>query len=98
MLLDTTKLDREGTDFRRVARLPVRASDGALAGTLELYALGPRGNMRADDELRGDLDRGHLVAAAIAALVALGAGLVVAGRLARPFAAWRLPRRASRAG
>lgn len=83
-LLDTTKLDREGPEFRRVARLPVRAPDGARAATLELYALGPSGNMPADDELRGDLDRGHLLAAAIAAVVALGAGLVVAGRLARP--------------
>ena len=84
VLLDTTKLDRQGTDFRRVARLPIRGTDGASAGTLELFALGPRGNMPADDELRGDLDRGHLIAAAIAAIVALGAGLVVAGRLARP--------------
>lgn len=83
-LLDTTKLEREGTDFRRVASLPVRAPSGAEVGTLQLYALGPRGNTPADDALRAELDRAHLWAAAIAAVIAIIAGLVVAGRLSRP--------------
>jgi len=84
VLLDTTKLDRAGLDFRRVESLPVEGADGARVGTLELYALGPGGNTLADDELRRELDRGHLLAALIAAAVAIGAGLVVAGRLSRP--------------
>lgn len=83
-LLDTTKLDRPGLDFRRVEALPVRAPDGARVGVLELYALGPEGNMPADDELRADLDRAHLLAAGVAAVVAIFAGLIVAGRLSRP--------------
>jgi signal transduction histidine kinase len=84
VLLDTTKLELAEADFRRVASLPVRGPEGEDVGTLQLYALGPRGNMPADDELRAELDRAHLIAAAIAAIVAIIAGLVVAGRLSRP--------------
>lgn len=84
VLLDTTKLDLAGLDFRRVASLPVLGAAGARIATLELYALGPEGNTLADDELRRELDRGHLLAALIAAAVAIAAGLVVAGRLSRP--------------
>lgn len=84
ILLDTTKLEREGTDFRRVASLPVRGPSGADVGTLQLYALGPRGNTTADNALRAELDRAHLWAAVIAAVIAIIAGLVVAGRLSRP--------------
>ena len=84
VLLDTTKLKTEGVDFRRVAALPVRGQDGAEVATLQLYALGPGGSTPADDALRGELDRAHLIAAAIAALVAIVAGLVVAGRLSSP--------------
>jgi len=54
-LVDTTRLQRAGTDFRRVANLPVRAPSGADVGTLQLFAPGPRGNMPADDRLRGCL-------------------------------------------
>lgn len=84
VLLDTTKLDRADLDFRRVASLPVESAESAPVATLELYALGPGGNTLADDELRRELDRGHLLAALIAAVVAIAAGLVVAGRLSRP--------------
>ena len=84
VLLDTTKLERPGLDFRRVASLPVSAPNGARAATLELFALGPRGNMPADDTLRSELDRAHIIAALLAALVAILVGLVVAGRLSRP--------------
>src|SRR5690606_24696249 len=56
----------------------------ADVGTLQLYALGPGGNTPADDALRAELDRAHLWAAAIAAVIAIIAGLVVAGRLSRP--------------
>lgn len=84
VLIDTTKLDRAGLDFRRVAELPVRGPRGGRVATLELYALGEGGNTPADEELRDELDQGHLLAAAIAGLVAIGAGLVVAGRLSRP--------------
>lgn len=83
-LLDTTKLEEEGRDFRRVTREAVRGADGERVADLELYALGSRGDMPADDQLRGELDRGHLIAAALAALVAIGAGLVVAGRMSDP--------------
>jgi signal transduction histidine kinase len=83
-LLDTTKLERTDSDFRRVADLPVRNRAGDGVGTLQLYALGPGGNMPADDQLRSELDRAHLLAAAIAARIAMIAGLVVAGRLSRP--------------
>lgn len=84
VLLDTTKLERLGESFRRVAAEPVRGPDGATVGRLELYALGPSGNMPSDDSLRAELDRAHLLAAGLAALVAILAGLFVAGRLARP--------------
>jgi two-component system sensor histidine kinase BaeS len=67
-----------------VASLPVEDAEGARVATIELYALGPGGNTLADDELRRELDRGHLLAALIAAVVAIAAGLVVAGRLSRP--------------
>ncbi len=83
-LVDTTKLEQAGADFRRVANLAVRGGSGDDVGTLQLYALGPRGNTPADDQLRGELDRAHLIAAAIAAIIAIIAGLVVAGRLSRP--------------
>jgi two-component system, OmpR family, sensor histidine kinase BaeS len=84
VLLDTTKLESDGATFRRVARLPVRGPDGAEVASLEMYALGPRGNMPADDALRRELDRAHLVAAGVAGIVAIIAGLLVAGRLSRP--------------
>jgi signal transduction histidine kinase len=83
-LLDTAKLKREGVEFRRVSSLPVRGPSGDDVGTLQLYALGPRGGTPADDALRTELDRAHLWAAAIAAMIAIIAGLVVAGRLSRP--------------
>ncbi|WP_217922011.1 sensor histidine kinase [Miltoncostaea oceani] len=84
VLLDTTKLEEEGTDFRQVSSVPVRGPGGDEVATLQLYALGPRGNMPADNTLRAELDRAHLLAAVVAAIVAIVAGLVVAGRLSRP--------------
>jgi len=84
VLLDTTKLERFGERFRRVRTEPVRGPGGATVGQLELYALGPNGNMPSDDSLRTELDRAHLLAAGLAALVAILAGLFVAGRLAGP--------------
>lgn len=82
-LLDTTNLDDSRGGYRRVAERPV-FSRGEQVATLEMYALGPRGNMPADDELRAQLDTAHLLAAALAALVAILVGLVVASRLSRP--------------
>lgn len=84
ILLDTTKLERTDATFRRVAVMPVSAPDGRTVGDLELYALGPRGNMPTDDTLRSELDRAHVIAAALAAFLAILVGLVVAGRLSRP--------------
>jgi two-component system sensor histidine kinase BaeS len=84
VLLDTTKLEPNGEQFRRVAVEPIPGPDGRTVGTLELYALGPRGNMPTDDTLRSALDRAHLIAAVIAGIVAILAGLVVAGRLSQP--------------
>ncbi len=84
VLIDTTKLDRAGLDFRRVAALPVDGPGGRQVATLELYALGPGGNTPADEDLREQLDRSHLLAAAIAAIVAIGVGLIMAGWLSRP--------------
>ena len=84
VLLDTTKLEEEGFVFSRIANLPVEGPGGDEVATLELYALGPKGDTPADDTLRAELDRAHLIAAAIAAVVAIVAGLVVAGRLSSP--------------
>lgn len=84
VLIDTTKLEREGEQPRRVTVEPVIAPDGRRVGSLELYALGPRGNLPADDTLRSELDRAHLLGAVIATLVAIVVGLLVAGRLSRP--------------
>jgi two-component system sensor histidine kinase BaeS len=83
VLLDTTKLESGGAGFRRVASLPVE-SGGGRVGTLQLYALDRRGSTAADGALRSELDRGHIIAAVIAAIVAVLAGLIVAGRLSRP--------------
>jgi two-component system sensor histidine kinase BaeS len=83
-LLDTTKLERDDVEFRRVASRAVVAPTGEEAGILELFALGPGGNTPADDAFRAELDRAHLLAAVIAAIVAIVAGLVMAGRLSRP--------------
>lgn len=82
-LLDTTKLEAAGAPFRQVRSLPVMSA-GRRVGTLQLYALDRRGSTSADDALRGELDRGHVIAAAIGAIVAVLAGLIVAGRLSRP--------------
>lgn len=83
VLLDTTKLENSEPAFRQVRSLPVVAGDRRV-GTLQLYALDRRGSTSADDALRRDLDRDHLIAAGVGALVAMLAGLVVAGRLSRP--------------
>ncbi len=83
-LLDTTKLERNDVEFRRVASRPVLSPRGEDVGTLELFALGPGGNTPADEAFRAELDRAHLLAAVIAAIVAIIAGLVMAGRLSRP--------------
>ncbi len=83
-LLDTTKLEPAGADFRRVANLPVRAPGGQTVAELELFALGPGGSLPADEALRAELDRAHLIAAGIATLIAVIAGLLMAGRLALP--------------
>lgn len=84
VLLDTTKLERDAEGFRQVASLPVRDPAGDQVGALQIFALGPRGSLPADDALREELDRAHLIAAVVAAVVAIIAGLVVAGRLSRP--------------
>jgi two-component system, OmpR family, sensor histidine kinase BaeS len=83
-LLDTTKLERDDVEFRRVASRVVVSPAGDEVGVLELFALGPGGNTPADDAFRAELDRAHLIAAVIAAMVAIVAGLVMAGRLSRP--------------
>lgn len=83
-LLDTTKLGRGDVQFRRVAERIVLSPIGRQVGVLELFALGPGGAAPADEQFRADLDRAHLLAAVIAAIVAMLAGLVVAGRLSRP--------------
>lgn len=83
-LLDTSKAPLGGGPLRQVSREVVRGSGGKAVGQLRLFALGPRGNLAADNTLRAELDRAHLVAAAIAAAVAIVAGLVFAGTLSRP--------------
>ena len=66
-----------------VASTEVHDPDGNVVATLELYALDtPRS--AADDALRGELDQAHLLGVAIAALVAVIAGLFMAGRLSSP--------------
>jgi signal transduction histidine kinase len=83
-LLDTTKLARGDAEFRRVAAQEVVSPAGQEVGVLELFALGADGNTEADDAFRAELDRAHVLAAVIAAVVAIIAGLVMAGRLSRP--------------
>jgi len=80
-LLDTTPPGPRGGS--PVASTEVHDPDGDVIATLELYAMdSPRS--AADDALRGELDQAHLIGVAIAALVAVIAGLVVAGRLSSP--------------
>jgi two-component system, OmpR family, sensor histidine kinase BaeS len=97
-LLDTTKLKRDESDLRQVASMPIRSTGGGRVADLQLFALGPRGNMPADDALRSELDRAHLIAAGIAALVAVVAGLLVARQLARPLQRLSLTARRLSAG
>ena len=84
VLLDTTTLKPPGLGFRRVSSYSIRGSGAEVIGRLEMFALGPGGNLPADDELRGQLDRAHLLAAALAGGVAIAVGLLFAGRLTRP--------------
>lgn len=84
VLLDTTKLEPAGASFRRVSTHTIRTTGAEEIGRLEIFALGPRGNLPADDDLRAELDRAHLLAAGLAGAVAIGLGLLVAGWLARP--------------
>ena len=83
-LLDTTRPPATGTPRGRIASVPVRSRAGDEVGTLQLYAPGTQGNLPADDALRSELDRAHLISAAIAAVVAIIAGMIVAGHLSRP--------------
>ena len=83
VLLDTTQL----TGGRALARVAVRSvSDpsGGEVARLEVYAYTGGGATPADSRLKGQLDRLHLMAAALAALVAIVCGLVVAQRLTGP--------------
>jgi two-component system sensor histidine kinase BaeS len=84
VLLDTTTHNQRTTDFRQVASRPIRDPAGTTVGRLQLFALSPRGNLPADQELEAQLDRAHLLAALIAAAIAIVCGLVVAGRLSGP--------------
>lgn len=84
ILVDTTRLKPPGAGLRRVSTHRVRDKDGREIGTLEMFALGAGGNLPADDELRSELGRAHLVAAGLAAALAIVVGLFIAGRLARP--------------
>jgi two-component system, OmpR family, sensor histidine kinase BaeS len=80
-LLDTTPMvPDEGSP---VVSTPVHDPDGNVVGTLELYASDtPRS--AADDALRGELDQAHVLGVAIAALVAVLAAILVAGRMSSP--------------
>jgi two-component system sensor histidine kinase BaeS len=81
VLLNTTILGPgEGSP---VASTDVHDPEGNVVGRLELFALDtPRS--AADDALRGELDQAHVLGVAIAALVAVLAALLVAGRLSSP--------------
>jgi two-component system sensor histidine kinase BaeS len=79
-LLDTTPMGAEGSP---VASTDVHDPDGNVVGTLELYAIDtPR--TAADDALRGELDQAHVLGVAIAALIAVIAAILVAGRMSSP--------------
>jgi two-component system, OmpR family, sensor histidine kinase BaeS len=84
VLLDTTKLEPDGRSLRRVSSHVIRTTGGEQIGQLDIFAPGARGNLPADDDLRGELDRAHLLAAALAGAVAIASGLIVAGWLTRP--------------
>jgi signal transduction histidine kinase len=83
VLLDTTPLEA-GEAHQPVSAVAVHDPDGGQIGTLELFALDSRGGSAADQALRGELDQAHLLGVGIAVLIAVIAGLVVAGRLASP--------------
>ena len=86
-LIDTTRSTSEERALVRVAQVPVGASSGRTVATMEVFALQEGGSTPADAKLRADLDRGHLVAATIASLLAIVLGLLLARRLTGPLRA-----------
>ncbi len=83
VLIDTIDGESTTTTPVPVRVLPV-VSEGAPVATLHLFALDRQGSTSSVDALRRELDRGHLIAAVIAAAVAMLAGVMVASRLSRP--------------
>jgi two-component system sensor histidine kinase BaeS len=83
-LVDTTRSTPGETPLARVAREPVRDASGREVATLEVYALRGGGSTPADADFRGELDRVHLIAAAISSLLAIILGLLLARRLTGP--------------
>lgn len=83
-LIDTTRLKPRGVHLELIAARDVRGPDGRPAARLELYALGGSASTPAEADLKAELNRLHLVAAVAGGLLALAAGLLVAGWLSRP--------------
>lgn len=86
-LIDTTRSASKERALVRVAQVPVGANSGRKIATMEVFALQDGGSTPADAKLRADLDRGHLVSATIASLLAIVLGLLLARRLTGPLRA-----------
>jgi two-component system sensor histidine kinase BaeS len=83
VLVDTTRL-KAGLGLRRaaVAEVPPDAAGGRGA-RLEVFTTARGGQGPAEAEFRSEFDRAHMVAAVIAAVIAAGCGLLMAGPLTR---------------
>jgi signal transduction histidine kinase len=84
VLLDTTRSTPGGRSLVQVAQKPVRDAKGLAVATMEVYSLPGGGSTPADAEFRAELDRVHLIAAAVSSLLAIVLGLLIARRLTGP--------------
>ena len=86
-LLDTTGSTSGERQLVRVVAGPVLGRDGKQIGNIEVFALQGGGGTPADAEFQDELDRVHLIAAAIATVLALILGMLLARRLTGPLRA-----------
>lgn len=83
VLLDTTRSTSKDRKLSRIVSTPVRSPEGRQVAVMETYALSGGGSTPADADFRSQLDRVHLIAAALASLIAIAVGLLLARRLTR---------------
>lgn len=84
ILVDTTHSTPGERSLVQVAREPVRDAKGREVAAMEVYALRGGGSTPADADFRAELDRVHLIAAAVSSLLAIVLGLLLARRLTGP--------------